>query len=133
MKLENMSWDEAVCKVRGKTILVPHGSTEEHGFHLPLKTDALVAEKVCGAFNLSKNVVVAPAMYYTESRRTKAMPGTVGPNKEEYAKWLESLITDFLKLKPRRIVFFLAHYGTTQREVFPKLVKKFGGKLDIFP
>ena len=125
MKLENMSWDEAIQKVRGKTILVPHGSTEEHGYHLPLKTDALIAERICAPYYKSKNVVVAPTMNYTASKKTKEMPGTVGPNKKEYINWIESIIIDFLKLKPYRIVFFLGHDGRTQREVFSKLTKKF--------
>jgi creatinine amidohydrolase len=130
MKLEDMSWDEAVRKVKGKIILVPHGSTEEHGYHLPLKTDALIAERICAAFYYSSSIVVTPVMDYTALRATKAMPGTVGPNEREYTKWIETVIIDFLKLKPKRVVFFLAHDGGTQKRVFSKMKEKFKSKLD---
>ena len=130
MKLEDMSWNEAAHKVNGKIILVPHGSTEEHGYHLPLKTDSLIAEKICSVFYPSKSVVVAPVMNYTALRATKAMPGTVGPNENEYAAWIETIITDFLKLKPKYVVFFLAHDGGIQRRVLSKMKKKFKSKLE---
>ena len=84
MKLDNMSWDETVGKCKDKIILIPHGSTEQHGYHLPLKTDALIAEKVCEIFYDSDDIVVAPVMRYTGMKTTKEMPGTVGPNPEEY-------------------------------------------------
>ena len=83
MKLANMSWDEAVEKCKEKIILIPHGSTEEHGYHLPLKTDTLVSEKVCEIFCESEDVVVSPVMNYTCMKSTKQMPGTVGPNRKE--------------------------------------------------
>jgi creatinine amidohydrolase len=126
MKLAHMSWDEAVKKCRGKIILVPHGSTEEHGYHLPLRTDALVAEKICEIFFDSKEVVVSPIMNYTGVKTTKQMPGTIGPNPEEYELWLKTIIYDFMKLEPKKIFFFLAHDGNTQRNFLNKMKLEYG-------
>ncbi|MDD5416634.1 MAG: creatininase family protein [Candidatus Aenigmarchaeota archaeon] len=126
MKLDDMSWNEAVKKCKGKIILIPHGSTEEHGYHLPIKTDALVAEHVCKIFYNSKDVVVAPVMNYTGVVSTKQMPGTIGPNKEEYESWIRTILSDILKLKPKKIFFFLGHDGNTQREILNKIKKEFG-------
>lgn len=120
-----MTWNEAVEKCKNKIILVPHGSTEEHGYHLPLKTDAFVAERVCEIFYDSKDVVVAPVMRYTGLKLTKQMPGTVGPNPEEYEAWMEVIISDFMKLKPKKVFFFLGHDGGTQRAVLDKMKKKY--------
>jgi len=131
MLLEEMSWNEAERLCEGNVILVPHGSTEEHGFHLPLNTDAVIAERVCREFARSERVVVAPTMNYTALRRTKVIPGTIGPNEDEYRQWLRSIMTDFLKLKPKRVVFFLAHDGSTQRRVFDGLKTEFGQKLQV--
>lgn len=131
MKLVDMSWDEAVKKCKGKIILVPHGSTEEHGYHLPLKTDAFIAEKICESFYNSKEIIVAPVMRYTGLRATKQMPGTVGPNVAEYEQWTRTIVSDLMKLKPRKVFFFLAHDGGTNRTVLDKLKEEFGkGKLD---
>ncbi|MFH0986998.1 MAG: creatininase family protein [Candidatus Micrarchaeota archaeon] len=125
MKLEDMSWDEAVKKCRGKVILVPHGSTEEHGYHLPLKTDALSAEKVCAEFYGSKTMIVAPVIAYAGLHATKQMPGTIGPNPEEYKKWIVTIVSDFMKLKPKKVIFFLGHDGRTARRAFKKAKKRF--------
>ena len=128
-----MSWSEAVEKCKGKIILVPHGSTEEHGYHLPLKTDALIAERVCAEFYDSDEIVVAPTMRYTGMRSTKQVPGTVGPTSSEYEVVLRAIISDFIKLEPKKILFFLAHDGTTNRKILDKLREEFGkDKMDYF-
>lgn len=130
MKLEDMSWNEAVEKCKDKIILVPHGSTEEHGYHLPLKTDALIAERVCEIFYDSDDVVVVPVMKYTGLKSTKQMPGTIGPNPEEYETWMKTVISDFMKLNPKEVFFFLGHDGSTERNVLNKMKEEFGEKLD---
>lgn len=123
MKLADMTWDEAVQKCKGKIILIPHGSTEEHGYHLPLKTDAFVAEKICAEFYNDPNVIVAPVMQYTAVKSTKQMPGTVGMDEPEYDIFIETIIKDFEKLNPKYILFFLAHDGSMKRKLFDKLEK----------
>lgn len=130
MKLNNMTWTEAVEKCKDKIILIPHGSTEEHGYHLPLKTDALVAEKVCEIFYDSEEVVVAPVMNYTGLKSTKQMPGTVGPNPEEYEIWMNTVVSDFMKLNPKKVFFFFGHDGSTERNVINKMIEEYGEKLD---
>ncbi|MBU4124158.1 MAG: creatininase family protein, partial [Nanoarchaeota archaeon] len=129
MKLADMTWKEATEKCKDKIILIPHGSTEQHGYHLPLKTDAFIAEKVCEIFYDSKDVVVAPVMNYTGVRAGKFKLGTVGPNADEYEEWLKVIISDFMKLKPGKVFFFLGHDGKTQRLVLNKLIEVYGDKL----
>ena len=34
-----------------KTILIPFGSVEEHGYHLPLSTDTIQAYEICKALD----------------------------------------------------------------------------------
>ena len=120
-----MTWDEAVEKCAGKPILVPHGSLEEHGYQLPLKTDQAIAEAVCGRFNDREDVIVAPSMNYTALVSTKAIPGTVGANPPEYKEWIRSVFLDFMKLKPSKVVFMHAHDGSTQKAVFDELEQEY--------
>jgi creatinine amidohydrolase len=125
MKLAEMTWVEAVKKVAGKPVLVPHGSLEEHGHHLPLKTDQATAEAVCSRFDKSNGVVVAPTMNYTAIVSTRVFPGSVGANPPEYKEWLKSVVECFLKLNPSKVVFFLGHDGRTQKAVFAELEAEF--------
>nr|WP_179757315.1 mycofactocin biosynthesis peptidyl-dipeptidase MftE [Kineococcus aurantiacus] len=62
------------------TVLVPVGSFEQHGPHLPLDTDTAVAAEVAdrAARALSTaHVVVAPAIPYGSSGEHQAFPGTM--------------------------------------------------------
>jgi creatinine amidohydrolase len=62
----------------GATLLIPVGSTEQHGPHLPLTTDALVAGAVAGgvAARLDR-AVVAPAVAFGASGEHADFPGTL--------------------------------------------------------
>jgi creatinine amidohydrolase len=56
-------------------LAVPLGSVEQHGPHLPLATDTVVAEAVVRAARL--DAVVAPAVPYGASGEHEGFPGTV--------------------------------------------------------
>lgn len=58
------------------TLLVPLGSTEQHGPHLPLDTDTRIAEAVC-ALIVVPDGLVAPPIQYGSSGEHQGFPGTV--------------------------------------------------------
>src|SRR3546814_7067 len=65
----------------GPTVLVPVGSTEQHGPHLPLDTDTAIATAVAtrAAQALSergRETLVAPAIAYGSSGEHQDFPGT---------------------------------------------------------
>jgi creatinine amidohydrolase len=77
--LQKMSWldvqqaMEAGCD----TIMVPIGSVEQHGRHLPVTTDSLVVEWIAEQTALGcEGVLVAPIMYYGVSDNHIDFPGT---------------------------------------------------------
>ncbi|MBM7806427.1 creatinine amidohydrolase [Geodermatophilus bullaregiensis] len=56
-------------------LVVPLGSVEQHGHHLPLATDTVVAEAVARAADLGG--VLAPPLPYGASGEHEGFPGTV--------------------------------------------------------
>lgn len=61
-----------------ETLLVPLGSTEQHGLHLPFDTDTRIAVAVAtGAARLIPHTVVAPAVAYGSSGEHQAFDGTL--------------------------------------------------------
>ena len=67
----------------GATLLVPLGSTEQHGPHLPLGTDTLVASALCDRLAASRSdIVVAPALPYGSSGEHAGFPGTLSIGQE---------------------------------------------------
>ena len=61
------------------TLLVPVGSTEQHGPHLPLDTDTRIATAVAAsvAASLGTGAMVAPAIAYGSSGEHQQFAGTV--------------------------------------------------------
>jgi creatinine amidohydrolase len=62
----------------GALLVVPLGSTEQHGHHLPLGTDTTVACAVAGeAAGALEGALLAPALAYGASGEHEDFPGTV--------------------------------------------------------
>ncbi|WP_024805709.1 mycofactocin biosynthesis peptidyl-dipeptidase MftE [Nocardia sp. BMG51109] len=63
----------------GRTVLaVPLGATEQHGPHLPLRTDTAVAAELCRRLaERCPDIVVAPAIPYGASGEHAGFPGTL--------------------------------------------------------
>lgn len=67
----------------GGALLVPVGSTEQHGPHLPLGTDTLVAEAVARRLaDALPGAVVAPSLPYGSSGEHAGFAGTVSIGQE---------------------------------------------------
>lgn len=59
-------------------LLVPLGSTEQHGPHLPLDTDTRIAEYLCAAVAAARDdLVVAPALAFGSSGEHQGFAGTI--------------------------------------------------------
>jgi creatinine amidohydrolase len=78
-RLADLTWPDAAQHAdRGCLLAVPLGSTEQHGPHLPLSTDADVAVALCGALAAARaDVVVAPAIGYGASGEHAGFAGTL--------------------------------------------------------
>jgi mycofactocin precursor peptide peptidase len=59
-------------------LLIPVGSTEQHGPHLPIGTDSLIAEELAGrAVHHTDGLMVGPTISITASGEHAGFPGTL--------------------------------------------------------
>ena len=59
-------------------LLIPVGSTEQHGPHLPMNTDTLVAEELAArALHHTDGLLVGPTVSVTASGEHQGFPGTL--------------------------------------------------------
>ncbi|HEX7322531.1 MAG TPA: mycofactocin biosynthesis peptidyl-dipeptidase MftE [Mycobacterium sp.] len=91
-------------------ILVPLGSTEQHGPHLPLDTDTRIAVAVARAAGARLAAPVAPAVSYGASGEHQSFPGTISIGTEA----LTRLLIEYGRSAScwtRRLVFVNGHGG----------------------
>jgi creatinine amidohydrolase len=77
--LQNMTWEEVKKKTEESkgTIILPIGSTEQHGYHLPVGTDTMVANSIAEAAAMKAKVLVAPPLWFGWSPHHLVLPGTI--------------------------------------------------------
>lgn len=74
--LRELTWTD--LQGSAVTLVVPVGSVEQHGPHLPLDTDVRIAEAVAaGLLERVPELVVAPAIAYGAAGEHEGFPGTV--------------------------------------------------------
>jgi len=94
MILEEISMKEFEKKVKKtKTVIIPVGSLEAHGPHLPLGTDTIEVYEIAKTAARLVDVFVAPPLFYGICRSTSKHPGTVGTR----GNTLRNLIRDIVK------------------------------------
>lgn len=67
-----------VSSIERPVLAIPIGSCEQHGPHLPLGTDTIIAEALCDALaSLNARIVVGPSLTMTSSGEHAGFPGTL--------------------------------------------------------
>jgi len=96
---------------RAGLVLVPLGSLEQHGPHLPLDTDTAIATAVAeGVARELPGTWVAPAVSYGSSGEHQSFSGTVSVGTEALTHLLVELVRS-LRTWAARVVIVNAHGG----------------------
>ncbi|SHG12891.1 creatinine amidohydrolase [Desulfacinum infernum DSM 9756] len=98
---------------RIQTVIVPCGSLEEHGPHLPLGTDTLHAEALAEAVAERYPVWSAPPLWYGLCRSSSGHPGTVGIKSTTLRALLMDVVEGFYRQGMRSVVVLSGHAGGT--------------------
>jgi creatinine amidohydrolase len=119
--LEHMTWNEAQAALADQRLLViPIGTIEQHGPHLPLGSDAIVAFELARRVARRHGSVVAPAMYYAarSSPRSggggRSFPGSTGVTGRTLIALVHDVTSEFFRTGFRRIAYLNGHYENSQ-------------------
>ncbi|MDH4226585.1 MAG: creatininase family protein [Deltaproteobacteria bacterium] len=78
MRLSDITMKEFEAGLKKtKTLVVPYGTVEAHGTHLPLSTDTFVIEAVLKEVEGRVDAFIAPVIHYGVCTSTGPHPGTV--------------------------------------------------------
>lgn len=110
MRADELTWT-VLADGPSRTLVVPVGSVEQHGPHLPLTTDVRVAEHVATRMEQrDPDLVLAPAVAYGAAGEHEGFPGTVSIGHEALRAVLVELGRSACRWAAR-LVFVNGHGG----------------------
>lgn len=98
---------------RTRTVLIPFGSVEEHGYHLPLSTDTIQAYEVGKAAAILVPLFLAPPVHYGCCRSTACHPGTVSISTSTLQCLMKDIVKSFYNNGLRNFIILTGHAGGT--------------------
>ncbi|MFC7187139.1 creatininase family protein [Halorubrum yunnanense] len=124
MYLADRTWPELGARLSEESVaVVPLGSTEQHGPHLPLATDHLIAEALASAAAEEADVIRTPTIQVGVSPHHRQFPGTMWVDPPEFREYVEAFTRNLAYHGIDRVVYVNAHGGNVQhlREVGRRL------------
>ena len=110
--LQEMSWKDIQENLKeNDMVIIPIGSTEQHGPHLPLGTDSYIGLKVSQMISARTGVVVAPVLWSGYSVYHSGFPGTLSLKPETMEQVLYETVTILIKYGFNKFMFFNSHRG----------------------
>jgi len=114
MRWQEMTWQEIGALDRDRTIVVlPVGSVEQHGHHMPTGTDTYLATAVseAAAAISGPNVIVLPSPWYGLSAHHMHFPGSITLRADTMIAMVSDIVASVVTHGFRRIVIVNGHGG----------------------
>jgi creatinine amidohydrolase len=110
--LPHMTWaevEEALTET--DMVLIPVGSIEQHGKHLPLGTDLYAAIEICKLISQETKVVVAPAVFAGLSEYHMDFPGSLTLSPETFEAVVFETAQSLIRHGFRKVLIYNGHGG----------------------
>ena len=141
-RFEEQTWNETADAFgRGIVAILPVGSTEAHGPHLPLSTDVIISQEMSlrAAEKLARRNIeafVLPPMAYSVTDFSAEFPGTISIKKETAAALIQDVCRSLYEQGARLVAIANSHlepeHVASINEAIEK-VKQETGKVVVFP
>ena len=106
---------------RKKSIIIPIGVIEQHGYHLPLCTDAAMATHLGRMIGEKADVLVGPTMH--QSFSGGGLPGTINISPAVMSLVISDTLISLVGQGFRNIYLFLCHGGSENARALDNAVK----------
>jgi len=111
-RYELLTWPEINEAVSlRKVVILPVGSTEQHGHHLPQDTDAKLASSVCyeAARRSPEQMLILPPVAYGYTHHVMDFPGTINIEPETFIRFLLDITRSVAYHGFKRIIIVNGH------------------------
>jgi creatinine amidohydrolase len=110
--LQEMSWVDVQRYLKqDDMVIIPLGSTEQHGPHLPLGSDYFEAFEISKKISEQTGVLIAPILMVGYSRYHSGFPGTLSIEPETMEQVVFENVERLIQYGFRRFLFFNQHGG----------------------
>src|SRR5687767_5744488 len=111
LALDELSWTDASAHfARDPRLIIPVGALEQHGPHLPLGTNVLIARRVAVDLSREFNVLRAPTIYYgVNVRGAGAYAGTATLRQKTLHRALNELLAAWERHGISEFIVITAH------------------------
>jgi creatinine amidohydrolase len=114
MKLAEVSWVEAQAILKKvDTVILPVGSTEQHGPHCPLGTDHITAESVANMVGDRVKLPVLPVVPVGVSSHHRQFAGTLWAPPLVFREYVKAIILSASSHGPKKFFIINGHGGNT--------------------
>ena len=100
------------------TVVLPVGSTEQHAGHLPIATDALIADMLADGVAERLDALRLPTVPYTTSQEHRGKKGSFWVSTQVLYSYLESLMESIHYQGFKKVVMLFTHGGILFTEAF---------------
>jgi creatinine amidohydrolase len=96
-----------------KVVVLPIGSLEQHGHHLPMLTDTLIGAEIArrAQAELGETALFLPMLWVGASDHHRGLPGTISAHNDTYTHLLTDILDSLIGHGFRRILLLNSHGG----------------------
>jgi creatinine amidohydrolase len=111
VRISEMPFDEVIQYLNddGDGVVIPFGTVEPHGRHLPMGTDNLLAQSIGERIAAEFNWLIAPTLNYGVNNTLAMYPGATTIAPEIYAEFVTQIVEGYIKLGFNHIVLNNGH------------------------
>ena len=144
MKLADATWPGVEAFNRDAVVLIPTGSLEQHGPHLPLFTDSLIVTAVAEAVEreLSDRVVLTPTLWLGASGHHLKFAGSLSASFAAYMGLIDGVVRSLVPHGFHKFFVLNGHGGNSEpngivmrelKEAYPDFTFGHAGYYDYVP
>ena len=110
-RLADMTWQEVEAAIEEtRTMLLPVGSTEQHGHHMPLGVDVYMPEAIAERVAERTGCLLAPPIWYGVSPHHTFKPGTFTVESETFQRYVRDVCTSAADWGIENVLLVNGHY-----------------------
>ena len=110
--IHEMKWPEVAEYLESNdTVLIPVGSTEQHGAHMAMMTDAAEAIDVAQAVADRAGVLITPPLWFGWTPHHMSFPGTIGLRAETLMNVIEDICVSLTYHGFKKLIVINGHRG----------------------